>query len=318
MTPERGNRRSSGWPGTRILGLALLLLAPALPAAAQPSALGPAPEAPARALVPEAPPAPPPDSAEPPPADEAPPAAASPLTPGPDRSLDAYRMPLELLAERSIGRASRRVRYDWRRGLVQLGPLGGLPAELNNYDSLRAGGFARVPYGNFLLEASLAYVWVFGSESSDRLALTPYRQPGRPDRFELDLSAGFAVAEGVVTPVPGLLPAAQLVLNAQALFRYRIYPSAFADLGLKDTLLAIVSGSLSDTEVENLEDERLAGMQIDPARYELLVGLSTDVYFQSGLFFSYRLLVATPLLAFMTETALPFGLELDLAAGLAF
>ena len=238
--------------------------------------------------------------------------------PAPDQTLESLRTPFDALTERAIGRTSRRVRYDWRRGDAQVGVHGGVPAELNNFDSLRAGTFVRVPTSGMLLELGLSHVWVSGSESTERLALTPYRQAGRPDRFELDLGLAFPLAEGVVTAFPRFFPSTELVFNAHANFRYLIYPGGFADLGFQDTLLAIVSGSLSDAELENLEDERLPGMEIDPARYGLLVGLGVDLYFQSGMFLSHKLLVAVPLLQFVADSELGYGYELDLLLGVAF
>ena len=210
------------------------------------------------------------------------------------------------------------MRYDWRRDATQLGLNGGLPAELNNYDSLRAGVFARFPVSSVLLGVEASYVWVSGNTSSERLALTPYRQPGRPDRVELDFTFAYPLAEGIVTAFPSFMPSTQLVLNAHADFRYLYYPGGFAGLDLTDALRAIVSGTLTDDELENLEDDRLPGMEIDRARYGLLAGLGADLYFQSGLFFSNRVLVAVPLLNFATEGDLSFGLELDLSLGLSF
>ena len=253
-----------------------------------------------------------------PPAKEAQPDEAEELEHVPDTTLSRFRTPFEVLTESAIGRTSRRVRFDWRRGTLQLGATGGLPAELNNFDSLRAGGFVRFPTSDLLLELGIYHVWVWGSPSTERLALTPYRQPGRPDRFELGFSLSYPIAEGVVTAFPRFIPVTELVLNAQAQFRYLLYPSGFSDLGFKDTLKAIVSGSLSGAELENLEDERLPGMEIDPGRYGLLVGLGNDIYFQSGFFFSYEFLVAVPLLQFMTETELGFCFDLDLSMGVAF
>lgn len=236
----------------------------------------------------------------------------------PDTTLSRHRTTFEVLTERTIGATSRRVRFDWRRKSMQLGATGALPAELNNFESLRAGGFIRIPSAGMLLEASVCHVWVRGTTSTRRLALTPYRQPGRPGRYELDFSVAYPVAEGVVTAVPRLIPAAELVLNAYADLRYQVYPGAFAGLGIKDTLKAILAPSFSRSELANLEDDRLPGMEVDPARYGLLVGLGTDVYFQSGFFFSHKLLVAVPLLQPMTETELGLGLDLTVSTGLAF
>lgn len=247
-----------------------------------------------------------------------PPTPAPDPRPAPDPALDALRTPFEALTERAIGRTSRRVRYDWRAATLEAGLLGGLPAELNNFDSLRAGAFVRVPVSGFLLGLEASYVWVWGSESSDKLALTPYRQPGRPDRVELDATFTLPLAEGIVTAWPAFMPAAQLVLQSHAHLRYLLYPGGFAGLDFVDTLQALFSGSLTDEEINNLEDERLPGMQIDPGRIAALVGLGADLYFQSGLFFRHEILIAVPLFAPLTESELGLGLELNLATGISF
>ncbi|MCB9529097.1 MAG: hypothetical protein H6701_12070 [Myxococcales bacterium] len=247
-----------------------------------------------------------------------PPAPAPDPRPEPDPALEALRTPFEALTERAIGRTSRRVRYDWRKATLEAGLLGGLPAELNNFDSLRAGAFVRVPVSGFLLGLEATYVWVWGSESSDKLALTPYRQPGRPDRVELDATFTLPLAEGIVTAWPAFMPAAQLVLQSHAHLRYLLYPGGFDDLDFVDTLRALFSGSLTDEEIANLEDERLPGMQIDPGRIAALVGLGADLYFQSGLFFRHEILIAVPLFAPLTESELGLGLELNLATGISF
>ena len=236
----------------------------------------------------------------------------------PDNALEKYRTPLEVLMERAIGRTSRRIRYDWRRSTVQVGGTVALPAELNSFDSIRSGVTFRMPYDGLLLEAGVSRVWVAGSTSTERLALTPYRQPGRPDRYELDFALAYPLAEGIVTAFPAFVPATELVFNAYAHFRYLIYPAAFADLSTKDTLKALVAGQLSERELSNLEEHRLPGMELDPGRYGLLVGLGNDLYFQSGLFISPRILVGIPLLSFMTDSRLRFYLEGVLSMGLSF
>ena len=277
------------------------------PARAQPVPEGQPSEADERAPSPSPSPSP-----SPPPSED-----TAPVDRKPDQTLLRHRTAFDVLTERTIGRTSRRVRFDWRRSTVHFGATGALPAELNNFESLRAGGFVRFPGAGMLFEASASYVWVRGTESTERLALTPYRQPGRPNRLELDFSGALPLAEGLVTALPRLVPAAELVLNAHAHFRYRIYPRGYADMGLRDALKAVVSGSLSDAEQENLESQRLPGMEIDPARYDLLAGLGTDVYFQSGLFFSHKMLVAVPLLQFINDTKLGFGFELAVSMGIA-
>lgn len=234
----------------------------------------------------------------------------SPMTP--------HRTTFDALTERAIGRTSKRVRYDWRRDSVQVAITGGLPAELNNFDTLRTGAMVRFPTGGVLLELGVSYAFVSGNASTHDLSLTPYRQPGRPDRLEIDFGLAYPLAEGVVTTVASFVPALELTLDAHVQLRYLLYPGGFSGLNVKDTFKAIFAGSLSDAEKENLEDDRLPGMEIDPGRYVALVGLGNDVYFQSGFFFAHRVLIATPLLVFMTDSKLDFGFEWDLLFGLAF
>ncbi|MCA9546722.1 MAG: hypothetical protein KC613_20090 [Myxococcales bacterium] len=233
----------------------------------------------------------------------------------PDRRLEAWRTRFDALTERALGRTAKRVRYDWRKDWIQAGLNGGLPAELNNYNSLRAGAFVRVPIQDLLLAFELHYVFVSADESADKIALTPYRQPGRPDRFELDVGVSLPLAEGIVTAVPDFMPATQLVLSAQFDFRYLIYPGAYAGLDFLETLRALVDNEFSDQELQNIDDQRLPGMAIDRARYHLLTGLGLDLYFQSGLFISPRMLIHLPL---TSATKLYLGLELDVAVGMSF
>lgn len=236
----------------------------------------------------------------------------------PDTAIEQHRTPFDALVDRAIGRTSRRVRYDWRKATAEVGLSGALPAELNNFETLRAGVFGRFPVGGVLLGVEASYVWVFGTTSTERLALTPYRQPGRPDRIEIDLTLAFPLAEGIVTAWPGWFPSAQLVLQSHLDARYLLYTGAFDGMDFTDTARALFSGSLSDRELANLEDERLPGMQIDRGRYAFLAGLGADLYFQSGLFFSHKLLVAIPLLAGATDSELYIWLELHLLTGFSF
>lgn len=278
-----------------------------------PAANAPAPES--AAPEPAAPESAAPESAAP---ESAAPAADPAARKAVDTSINAYRSSYDALTERAIGRASRAVRFDWRRGTLQAGIIGGLPVELNNFDALRAGLFVRLPTERLMFEWALSWVFVSGSEATDSLALTPYRQAARPDHLELDFSVGYPIAEGVITPVPGALPAAQLVLKAEGQFRYLIYPTAWSGLTFLEGLRAVFRGRLEEQELNNLEDIREPGMEIDPARYSLWGGFSTDIFFQSGLFFSQKVIVAIPLLARPTRTNLFFGFELSLSTGFAF
>jgi hypothetical protein len=248
---------------------------------------------------------------DPPPADGADAPAADP------DALERYRLAFPDLIERTIGTAARPVVYDWRRSNFQIAATGSHLFELNNFNSYGAGVRFRRPSKKVLFEAGLDYVWVRDTPSSTLLALTPYRQPGRPSRFQGQLNVGVPFAEGVVTARPKFLPATQLVFNGYAGVQYVAYPGGFRDLTFREWRRAMLSTRLTEPELDNLDDRRLDAMVIDPSRFSLLVGLGNDLYFEGGLFVSPRVLVAVPTLRLADAAGLRFWGQFDLAVGIA-
>lgn len=242
------------------------------------------------------------------------------LSEGPtdDDPLSPYRARFDVLAERAIGTTSRPVEFNWRRGSAQLALTGSYLVELNNFNSMRGGLLLRLPNDKSIVELGVSRAVTWDSPSSEALAYTPYRQPGRPSRFELDVAVGLPLAEGVVTTVPRFFPAVQMVFVAYGGLRYMVYPQAFAKMRPGQVAGAFVSPSLSDHEIDNLERARLDAMQVDPGRFGLYAGFGNDLYFKSGFFVSPRLLVGVPLLAPATRSELWMWADLSLAAGLAW
>lgn len=243
--------------------------------------------------------------------------AEGPTAPAVDDPLAAHRVPFPELAERNIGTASQPVEFNWRRSTAQVAVTGDQLYELNNFNSLRAGLLGRFPSGNLMVELGASYVRAWDTPSSELLALTPYRQPGRPDRMEIDFNVGLPLAEGVVTLAPRFLPALQLVLNGYAGFRYLLYPDGFAGLKAGKVLGAIFAPALSQDEIDNLDDRRLDAMQVDTGRYGLMVGVGNDLYFKQGFFLSPRVMFAVPLLAPVNGTDLLLWGDFSLAIGWA-
>jgi len=235
----------------------------------------------------------------------------------PDDTIERYRSPFEELSERAIGTTSKPVEFNWRRSTVQVAATGNHFFELNNFNSIRAGGLVRVPSGGLLFELGLSYVWVWDTPSSELLAYTPYRQPGRTDRLELDFTMGIPLAEGVVTTHPRYFPAVQLVFNAYGGFRYLIYPTGFAGMTAREVGATIFSPTITQTELDNLDDERLAAMQIDSGRYGLMAGFGNDIYLKQGVFVSPRVMFAIPVLAPATQTELLLWADFALIIGVA-
>jgi hypothetical protein len=237
-------------------------------------------------------------------------------TPSP---IDRHRASIEELNERMIGSASQSVRYNWRK--MNAGVAFALSSllELNNFGSSRMGVAVRRPVWFLMGEVALTRVSTWGTDSSEKLSLTPYRQFARPSRFELDVNLAMPLAEGVVTAWPSFFPATQLVFSANAGFRYAVYPGSFGGLSFLETTTALIAPHLSPREIANLEPDRVPGMQIDTARYGVLVGLSVDVYFHQGLFLSPRAMINVPLLhGFQARGGLGWFWELSCGLGWAF
>ncbi|MEM6731884.1 MAG: hypothetical protein AAF658_10030, partial [Myxococcota bacterium] len=104
-----------------------------------------------------------------------------------DPTLEGYRLPFEKLLARSIGTTSRAVRFDWRDSPFGLAAQAGQLSELNTFRSGRYGLLLRVPLGGTVIgEFGAAYARTTSTASSRSLALTPFRQAGRPSRFEFE------------------------------------------------------------------------------------------------------------------------------------
>lgn len=235
----------------------------------------------------------------------------------PEDPLAEHEQPFEVLVERAIGTTSRPVEFNWRDTRVHLAAQGNHYYELNNFDSLRAGLMARLPSEGLIYELGLSYVWVWDTPSSEQLAFTPYRQPGKPKRLELDFAIGLPVAEGVVTTFPRWFPAVEMVFSPYVGLRYSLYPLSMNGLKPREIGAALLSPTLTQTELDNLEYRRLDAMQVDPGRYGLMAGLGNDFYFRQGLFLLPRVMFGVPLLAPATETDLRWWADLSLAVGIA-
>lgn len=210
-------------------------------------------------------------------------------------TMEGVKAPVDVLAERMIGSASRAVRFDWRAKSFGVGVTGGELLELNNFNSRRIGVSLRRPFGGLMGEADLVWVETRATPGSRKLALTPYRQVGRPSRLELDVNVGYPLAEGVATARPGFFPATELVFSARGGVRYLYYPGALSDVKFRKALGGLFSPTLLKAEREYLEARRPGGMQVDRARYNVLVGLGVDVYFHAGGYLAPRAMVALPL-----------------------
>lgn len=236
----------------------------------------------------------------------------------PDDGLAPYRVPFDVLADRTIGTTSRPVAFDWRNRTLMVAFQGTFQAELNNFNSLRGGGLVRLPGPGILWEFGASWVQVWDTPSSELLALTPYRQPGRPSRIELDVTAAVPLAEGIVTSSPKWFPAAQLVFEGLVGLRYRIHPTGFRGLKPGQILSGSLSPTLREDELANLETARLDAMETDPERYGLVAGLANDIYLKPGVFISPRALFSVPLFAPASQTDLLWWGEASVAVGYAW
>ena len=236
-----------------------------------------------------------------------------------ETSLEDHRTALQALNEHFLGSASRPVRFDWRKSNFALVLRVAEVLERNSFGQWQIGAMGRKAFGDVIVDAGLNAFFAYETPSSQQLALTPFRQAGRPNHFQLEANVGYAVAEGVVTPMVSILPPAELALVAWAGARYLMYVDTFTgSSSFTDVAASLASPRLTEGEIIRLERSGPAGMQIDPARLHGLVGASLDVYLQPGVLVAPRVMVALPLLAPATGTQLGFFWELSIAVGYAF
>lgn len=252
------------------------------------------------------------------PSEEAPPSDDDDPSDEPDDTLSRYRTPFPVLAERTIGSTSRPVEFNWRRTRVHVGGVVAQPFELNSFDSLRVGGLARIPSNGRVFEVGTGFVWTWDTPSTELLALTPYRQPGRPSRVSFEGNVGLPLAEGIVTASPRWFPALELVLMGYLGVRYDWYPGSMAGKNLRERIGATLNPGLTDEEVTTLEPRRHPGMQLDRARYTPMVGIGNDIYLAQGIFVSPRVMLAVPLLALASGSDLLWWGDAALVVGATF
>jgi|GEM_PF-986239 len=248
----------------------------------------------------------------------APPVEAPTAPPVDDDVVARARTPVQALTEHFVGSTARAVRFDWRRAPVMVGLSAGEVVEKNNFSAQRYGLLGRKAFSDLILEVGVQLYLSDDTASSELLALTPYRQAGRPAHLELDLNLGYAIAEGVVTPLAAFMPPAEVALVALGGVRYLGYWQTFPDRPIQDIGLSLASPQLSQIELERLDRDAPEAMAIDPARLHALVGLAVDTYLQPGLWVSPRAMLAVPVLVPVTNTSLGLFWELTLAVGWAF
>ena len=229
----------------------------------------------------------------------------------------ASRTPIQAMNEHFLGSTSRAVRFDWRRSPVTLGLGVSELVEKNTFGQWRAGVFGRKAFDDVIVEVGVNVYQAYDTPSSQTLALTPFRQAGRPNHLEIDANIGYAVAEGVVTPLTSFMPPAELALVALGGVRYLGYWQTFVDRTPQDIGLALVSPQLSESERDQLDVDAPGAMLVDPARLHTMAGLSLDVYFQPGFYVAPRAMVAIPVLVPITASQLGFFWELSLVVGYA-
>jgi len=225
---------------------------------------------------------------------------------------------VQALSEHFVGSTSRAVRFDWRRSPVMVGLSASEIIEKNNFSQQRYGLVGRKAFSDLVLEVGAHVYLSDDTPSSETLALTPFRQAGRPAHLEIDANVGYAVAEGVVTPLASFVPPAEIVVVALGGVRYLGYWQTFPDRPIQDIGLSLASPQLSAIELERLDADAPEAMAIDPARLHALVGVAVDTYVQPGLFVSPRAMVALPVLAPVTGTSLGLFWELSFIVGWAF
>lgn len=222
-------------------------------------------------------------------------------------------VPFPALVERTVGVAGKSVRFDWRKKQNLVFVNVGQPVEYNNFETYRTAAALHFPSENLTLGLGVAKVFVFSTASADAIALMPYRQSGRPERWELELSGFYPVAEGVVTFRPDFMPAAQLVFSLAADVRYMIYPSLLSGQSFSNGFKSMIATRLSEADKDKLSPSAPAAMKIDSGKISVLTGFNLHLYTSGGFIVNSKALLALSVLG----TAMPRHADLTVGFGYA-
>lgn len=233
------------------------------------------------------------------------------------KTVSEAREPFASLVDQVIGDAFRPLVFDWRRKSLLLSLQAGQIAELNNFESRRYGLELTFPTSSMLVGFTFARVETSATSSSRLIARTPYRQAGRPSRFEFDTGIAIPLAEGIVTQRFNFIPAAHLLLTATGKMRYLYYPDSGKGYTGQQAVTRLFSKMLSNKEQENIEKHRLEGMKLDRARYNALAGVRIEMFFRSGLFLYNQTQLNIPY-QFNDEDGLGAWWDLSLGFGYGF
>lgn len=222
-------------------------------------------------------------------------------------------VPFPALVERAIGVAGKSVRFDWRKKSHLVFANVGQPVEYNNFETHRVAAAIQFPSDNLTWGLGLARALVSSTPSADAIALMPYRQAGRPERWELELGGFYPVAEGVVTFRPDFMPAAQMVFSLAADVRYMIYTSLLSGQSVSSGIKSVIATRLSNSDKDRLSSSAPTAMKIDSAKTTVLTGFNLHLYTAGGFIVNSKAMLALSLLG----TSLPKHADMTLGIGYA-
>lgn len=203
--------------------------------------------------------------------------------------------PLDDILKSQVGSVARASVYLWRQKTLLLSFDAGQLVEMNAFESKKFALMARFPGESMTFQLGLSRIFVAGTDATDALELTPYRQAGRPSRYELDSGIDLTISEGVANQLFDFYPLGQMVLSFQARLRYLIYPTTSKKGAFKDKMRSLFAVELSDEDFDDLSRTAPAGMAVERGRLNALVGLRFDHYAVSGFSLNANLLLALPL-----------------------
>lgn len=224
--------------------------------------------------------------------------------------------PFPYFVERIVGQAQHPVVFNWRKSQAAVSFEAGPLLELNNFESSRFAGLFRFPSDGASWQIGVASVRTRSTESTELVGRTPYRQTGRPSRWEFDMGADMAFSEGALTHRFSFLPSIEMVFSLQGRLRYLYYPGSAEGLDWAARAKTLIQSQFTSKELENIQAKRLAGMNVDPNRINTLFGTRLDLYTKQGVVLSQNVLMNAPLLG--SGTGLRYWFDLSLGVGYAF
>ena len=216
-----------------------------------------------------------------------------------------------------IGFAERPALHAWRKSSLTIRPIMGQISEQNNFDSYHFGLVVDVPSDSFSFQIGLRKVEVSDTPSSRQLALTPFKQAGHANRYDIISGVKLPLVEGVGSQLYDWIPQSQFVFQGIARVNWHLHPNEWKGESFQNVLQGLFQTKVGSREYQKMQESNPAALLPSRSRHSLGAGFVVEQYFpeSGGTAFHCSFEVLTLIDLYSDETTPSRWMEYNLGVG---